>query len=114
MSASTAVRIGPFSQRIHQRTVVVSALFFAGAVVLAVAGLALGDYSLSPGGVIATLRGEGSARDHLVVTVIRLPRVVLGVVVGACLAVAGSIVQTPPRNALSRPDHALRSSRWPR
>ncbi len=104
MSSSTIVRIGPFSQQIHRRTVVVCALFFAGAVLLAGAGLALGDYTLSPGGVIAALRGEGSARDHLVVNVIRLPRIVLGVVVGVCLAVAGAVVQTTARNSLASPD----------
>lgn len=104
MSASTTLRVGMFSQQVRRRTVVVSALLLVATVLLAGAGLALGDYTLAPGDVVAALRGEGSARDHLVVNAIRLPRVALGIIVGVCLAVAGAIVQTTARNALASPD----------
>lgn len=103
MSAGV-VRVGPVSVRIHRRSALVTAALLVAVVVLALAGLALGDYTLSPGGVVEVLRGGGDARDRLVVTVIRMPRVALGVVVGVALAVAGAIVQTTARNALASPD----------
>lgn len=104
MSAVVALRIGPLSQRIHRRTLVVSAILLLATLLLATAGLALGDYVLAPAGVIDALRSGGGPRDRLVVNVIRLPRIVLGILVGICLAVAGAIVQTTARNALASPD----------
>jgi iron complex transport system permease protein len=44
-----------------------------------------------------------SARDHLIVYDIRLPRVILGVLVGAALAVSGAVMQGLFRNPLADP-----------
>ncbi|MBB3052895.1 iron complex transport system permease protein [Prauserella isguenensis] len=41
--------------------------------------------------------------DHLVVRDIRLPRTVLGIAVGAALAVGGALIQTLSRNPLAEP-----------
>lgn len=41
--------------------------------------------------------------DHLVLRDVRLPRTVLGVAVGAALAVAGALIQTMTRNPLAEP-----------
>ncbi|KZM51941.1 iron ABC transporter permease [Labrenzia sp. OB1] len=59
-----------------------------------------------PGRVLAASAGapEGvSVRDWIVVTEIRLPRVVLGALVGAALAVAGAVMQGLFRNPLADP-----------
>lgn len=103
MSAAT-VRIGALSLRLRPRSVIVSVALLVVVFGLSIAGLGLGDYALAPRGVLDALLGGGEARDRLVVTVIRLPRIVLGVLVGIALAVAGAIVQTTARNALASPD----------
>ncbi|MBO0344601.1 iron ABC transporter permease [Roseibium sp. CAU 1637] len=46
---------------------------------------------------------ELSARDQLVIEVIRLPRMVLGVIVGGGLAIAGAVMQGLFRNPLADP-----------
>jgi iron complex transport system permease protein len=84
-----------------------------GAVLLAaLAGLALGPVRLSPAGVLAELvdlvpgvhvHSGLSGTEAAIVTQIRLPRVVLGLLVGAMLAMAGGCYQGIFRNPLADP-----------
>ncbi|MGJ3265250.1 MAG: FecCD family ABC transporter permease [Salinarimonas sp.] len=78
--------------------------------VLAVSVLALGAgaVSIPPGRVLAIVRdaaigGGEAARDALIVTGIRLPRLLTGLLVGAALAVAGALMQGLFRNPLADP-----------
>jgi iron complex transport system permease protein len=78
----------------------------AGVVAVAIAfalGLALGPVNLSLSTVIDALLGKGNERDIAIVTQIRLPRVLLGLLVGAMLAVAGGCFQGVFRNPLADP-----------
>ncbi|MEN5074232.1 iron chelate uptake ABC transporter family permease subunit [Isoptericola cucumis] len=73
------------------------------AAVLAVAGLALGDYPLTVAEVGRALLGQ----DDFATTIVRewrLPRVLAGLVLGAALAVAGALFQSLTRNPLGSPD----------
>ncbi|WP_349899343.1 FecCD family ABC transporter permease [Parafrigoribacterium soli] len=74
--------------------------------VLLVAGasIAIGAYALSPSELLRTLLGQGAPGDNFVVLRLRLPRVVLGALVGAAFAVAGALFQTLLRNPLASPD----------
>ena len=84
-----------------------------GAVVVAViAGLALGPVGLNPGGVFIELldvlpgvhlHSGLSPSEQAIVTQLRLPRVCLGLLVGATLAVAGGTYQGVFRNPLADP-----------
>ncbi len=65
--------------------------------------LQLGSTSLSPGRVAAALLGRGEWIEHLVVVELRLPRLLLGVLIGAGLAVAGVLLQGLSRNDLASP-----------
>jgi len=78
-----------------------SLMLFAGAAF--VAGLFVGSSGLAPGDVLAALApgAEGPAAD--IVREIRLPRVVLALGVGACLAVSGVVFQALLRNPLADP-----------
>lgn len=69
------------------------------------AGLALGAREIAPGTVVAALLGELPADhyDGLVVVTERLPRVLLGLLVGACLGASGAIMQAVTRNPLADP-----------
>jgi len=66
--------------------------------------LALGDLGVSPPAAIAALFGIGDPGTVLVVQQWRLPRALLGILVGALLAVAGALFQTVTRNPLGSPD----------
>jgi len=79
------------------------------ALVLAAAllSVSLGAIRIPPERVVAVLIGEGSdpagARDALVILSIRLPRTLLGLLVGAGLAVSGALMQGLFRNPLADP-----------
>lgn len=90
--------------RWRTRGFVVASVFALAALVLAGAGLLTGSSAFGPAEVIAVLRGEGDAGVARIVTDIRLPRVVAGLVVGGALAVSGAMFQSLSRNALGSPD----------
>ncbi|MFJ9645612.1 FecCD family ABC transporter permease [Streptomyces sp. NPDC101206] len=72
----------------------------------AVAGLALGPVRIAPGQVLdLVLRGPGPGGGAFgsIVWDVRMPRVLLGAVVGAGLAVAGTVLQALVRNQLADP-----------
>jgi len=73
-------------------------------VAVAVLSLGTGDFSLTPDRVLAALGGGGTRQESVIVTAVRLPRILAGLAVGAALAVSGAIVQTLARNALASPD----------
>ena len=78
---------------------------------LAVALVSIAVFALSTGPseiglsevVDLLLRGEGAAASRDVVLGVRLPRVVLGLLVGAALATAGAVFQALLRNPLADP-----------
>ncbi|WP_432511463.1 FecCD family ABC transporter permease [Kineococcus sp. SYSU DK001] len=72
---------------------------------VAVASLALGARPIAPGTVLRALASAltgtpGTGYDTTVVLTERLPRTVLGVVVGLCLGGSGAVVQALTRNPL--------------
>lgn len=71
---------------------------------MVVVGLSVGDYPLSPEQLWRTLWGGGERAESYVLFQVRAPRVMMGVVVGGCLAVAGALLQTLLRNSLASPD----------
>ena len=72
----------------------------AAALVLAVA---IGAVPLSPADVIAALAGGADATTRAIVVDLRLPRAVLAALIGAALAVAGTVFQALLRNPLAEP-----------
>ncbi|WP_135547012.1 FecCD family ABC transporter permease [Paenibacillus cymbidii] len=62
-----------------------------------------GPVGLRPAETMRTLFGYGSPDAELILFDIRLPRIVLAMLVGAGLAVAGAIMQGISRNALADP-----------
>jgi iron complex transport system permease protein len=80
----------------------------AAALLLAALWLALsyGATNLSPADVFDGLLDRGTRLDRVVVWEIRTPRILLAVVVGASLAVAGALLQGVTRNPLADP-HVL-------
>jgi len=79
---------------------------FAAVAAAAVAGLVMGPVQLTPLEVVRQLLGLGSdldARQIAIVEQIRLPRVVLGLLVGSTLSLCGASYQGVFRNPLADP-----------
>lgn len=70
----------------------------------AVLGLGLGSNRIDPATVVSAIFAyDPSNNDHLVVVLSRVPRIALGVVVGAALGLAGTLMQSVTRNPLADP-----------
>ncbi|MFH7597816.1 iron ABC transporter permease [Streptomyces racemochromogenes] len=90
----------------RRRTAAVLALLAAALAGSAVAGLALGPVRIAPGQVLDVLSAGPEGRRGAFASIVwdvRMPRVLLGAVVGAGLAVAGAVLQALVRNALADP-----------
>jgi iron complex transport system permease protein len=89
------------------RAIVVLAAFSAALLIAIALGVGLGAVRVAPGDVISAVGGALAGGDmtvaDAVVTQIRLPRVLLAALVGACLATAGVLYQALFRNALADP-----------
>ncbi len=72
------------------------------AIVAALAGLGLGAVQLAPGAVLAGLF-DSQTSGSAIVRELRLPRVVLGFLVGGSLAVCGAVLQALIQNPLADP-----------
>ncbi len=70
---------------------------------LALLSLSVGPAGLPPGRVVAALLGQSDAIDRAIVVDLRLPRVLLGLLVGAMLGIGGAAMQGYLRNPLAEP-----------
>lgn len=85
----------------YPRTTLVMALLLVVLTVLVPLALTTGS---TPLGIEEVLRGLAGGSSAPVVRDLRLPRAVCGLLVGAGLAVAGSVMQSLTRNTLGSPD----------
>ncbi len=89
----------------HTDRLIMPRFAILGVIVLAVLllSLAAGRAGTSVADVVEILCGGGDAVNRLVVLELRLPRVLVALLVGAGLAVAGTILQGVCRNPLAEP-----------
>lgn len=73
------------------------------AIVAAFASLLIGEAALTPSQVLEGLMGTGDEQLTIIVRELRLPRVVLGLMVGASLGLSGALLQGLLRNPLADP-----------
>lgn len=66
--------------------------------------LMLGTPRLSPHGLLIVARGGGTPLQRVVVTQLRLPRLVLALLAGAMLALSGALLQGALQNVLAGPE----------
>ncbi|KMO96313.1 FecCD family ABC transporter permease [Streptomyces roseus] len=102
---SRALR-GPagLSLRVEPRALAVGLLLVAAALAMAVVLIGTGDFEIAPWDVVQTLLGNGTPANDFIVNDLRLPRVVVALLVGAALGMAGAVFQSVSRNPLGSPD----------
>ena len=69
-----------------------------------ITALSLGASGSAPADIIATLVGQGTRVQELIVFRLRLPRVTTALVAGVAFGLAGALFQTTLRNTLASPD----------
>lgn len=98
------LRLGRFSLLLHRRstwlTLVLAILLLA----LMLLAVGLGSGNIGSGQALATLFGQGSRMQELLVFRLRLPRIAAVLVAGAAMGLAGCLIQTLVRNRLATPD----------
>lgn len=100
----SGVRVGPVSF-VWRPWVLFVAVTLAGATFLMFClSIGVGEFPIGLPQVIATVFGHGERVDEFVITDLRMPRVLIGLVVGIALGVAGAITQSLARNPLASPD----------
>ncbi|MEU3522088.1 iron chelate uptake ABC transporter family permease subunit [Streptomyces sp. NPDC006654] len=95
---------GGLSVRADVRALVVVVALLLAAAAASVVLIGTGDFPISFGDVLRTLAGDGTAGQEFVVDELRLPRVLVGLLVGASLGLGGALFQSISRNPLGSPD----------
>ncbi|MFI3253994.1 MAG: iron ABC transporter permease [Eubacteriales bacterium] len=63
----------------------------------------IGFTPLNMGRIIATLFGQGDDTEKFIIWELRIPRTIVAMFVGSCLAASGAVMQGVTRNALATP-----------
>ncbi|MGN9816826.1 FecCD family ABC transporter permease [Streptomyces sp. SD11] len=92
------------SVRVDVRAFTVVVLLLVAALAASVVLIGTGDFPIPAGDVLKTLFGTGNASQEFIVEQLRLPRVLVGLLVGAALGVGGALFQMISRNPLGSPD----------
>ncbi|WAX80774.1 FecCD family ABC transporter permease [Streptomyces sp. KMM 9044] len=105
MKTNRAVRTpGGLSLQVDARAFVVGVLLLLVALTASVVLIGTGDFPVPVADVVRTLLSEGDPGQEFIVTELRLPRVLVGLLVGASLGLAGALFQSISRNPLGSPD----------
>ncbi len=109
LAADVSAVAGLFASR-RRRLALGAGLFVATLLLLAIASLGSGAVKIPPGQVVEVILGwlTGdrevlASRDALIILSIRVPRLALGALIGAALAVSGALMQGLFRNPLADP-----------
>ncbi|ASS90326.1 MULTISPECIES: FecCD family ABC transporter permease [Aeribacillus] len=105
MKKYVSLRIGNvISFLIDKKAFFLTFVFFLAAFFVILVSASVGEVMISPVQVFQTIFGIGDGTNELVIKQFRLPRILISLLVGMCLAVAGGILQNLVRNPLASPD----------
>lgn len=106
MSQYTSFRVlkGKISFLIDKKALVVFSSLLILAFSVFVASTALGELAIHPLSVLKVFIGGGNDMERLVIQSFRLPRIIVALMVGISLAIAGGLLQGMIRNPLASPD----------
>ncbi|MEU6848182.1 iron chelate uptake ABC transporter family permease subunit [Streptomyces sp. NPDC046716] len=95
---------GGLSVRLDPRTVVVVGVLVVAVLAASVVLIGTGDFPIPAMDVLRTLAGHGNAGQEFIINDLRLPRVLVGLLVGGALGLSGALFQSISRNPLGSPD----------
>ncbi|MCI3929714.1 FecCD family ABC transporter permease [Streptomyces sp. AN091965] len=95
---------GGLSVRLDVRTAAVVAALVVAGLAASVVLIGTGDFPIPAADVVRTLLGNGDAGQEFIINDLRLPRVLVGLLVGASLGLGGALFQSISRNPLGSPD----------
>ncbi|MEU2788859.1 iron ABC transporter permease [Streptomyces sp. NPDC007100] len=97
------VRAGRGSFLVHRRAASIAGVLAVLLATVCLAYLCFGESFVPPGEALKAALGRPSPAE-LVVGTLRLPRMAVGLLVGAAFGIAGALLQTVARNPLASPD----------
>ncbi|WP_410489237.1 FecCD family ABC transporter permease [Bacillus changyiensis] len=95
---------GSFSILIHRKALFTFMILFLLTACVIVLSAGIGERFIFPDAVVKTFLGIGDPGDELIITSFRMPRILIALFAGICLAAAGSILQGLIRNPLASPE----------
>jgi iron complex transport system permease protein len=95
---------GGFSLRLDVRALTAVAVLLLAALGASVLLIGTGDFPIPAGDVLKALAGNGNPGQDFIINELRLPRVLVGLLVGASLGLGGALFQALSRNPLGSPD----------
>jgi iron complex transport system permease protein len=106
MSKYKSIRFikGKVSFLLDQRAAFVLSILLAIVFIIFVLSTGIGEMKISPLTVLKVFVGSGPELETLIITSFRLPRIIIALLVGISLAIAGGILQGMIRNPLASPD----------
>ncbi|MGQ0630154.1 MAG: FecCD family ABC transporter permease [Sporichthyaceae bacterium] len=99
----SAIEVARAPRRSYHRGGRVLLVLAAALLLCMLASVAVGAKSISPVDVWTALTDPGDTENDVIVRTLRIPRTVLGVMVGAALGMAGALMQGHTRNPLADP-----------
>lgn len=85
----------------NKKFILISVILLALIFITFLVSVNLGSFAISPKDVIKTLFGQGQRNYEIAIFKLRLPRIVIGILVGSALAIAGTILQGVTKNDLA-------------
>ncbi|OQP01672.1 iron ABC transporter permease [Geobacillus sp. 44B] len=105
MKKYASLRVGKsISFLVDKKAITISLILLAVSVVIFLVSAGSGEMYISPLEVVKTLFGNGSDMNEIVIYTFRLPCILVALLAGMSLAVAGAILQGMIRNPLASPD----------
>ncbi len=98
------VRVGAWSWVWRPWIVLVTVLLAAATFLLFCVSISIGDFTIELPAVFRTIFGQGERVDEFVIMDLRMPRALVGLIVGAALGISGALTQSIARNPLASPD----------
>ncbi len=98
------VRTRSWSFRVDPRAVTVCTVLAVSVVAVGLWSISVGDFPIPLVDVVATLLGNPTEESEFIVGTLRLPRMLVGIGVGAAFGMSGAIFQSLVRNPLGSPD----------
>ncbi|WP_110113803.1 iron ABC transporter permease [Bacillus sp. CGMCC 1.16541] len=104
MNKHKSVRVGKLSFLLNVPATVVLSILSILLIGLFLLSAGMGELFIGPLKIIQIIFGQGAEFEQLIVKSFRLPRIIIAILAGVCLAVAGAILQGLVRNPLASPD----------